>query len=98
MNECNVGGCGEWRKSVDLAIKELKESDKKQNDEITDIKTSQAETKVYIKQILERVDDLKVLFTVGNNSTNDKWVKVVIELIKSIGTVGAIIAGIKILG
>lgn len=98
MGECKDNCNQDLRlRALEKDIDELKKNDKKQDEEISTLKTNQAETKVYVKQILERIDDLKVLFTTGTSNTSDKWQKVVIELIKAIGTIGAIIAGIKIL-
>lgn len=79
-------------------IKELKETVKSQGTDIISLKENQAETKIYVKQIFERIDDLKVMFKSGTSDTNDKWLKVVMELIKVIGIVAGIVAGVKVLG
>lgn len=79
-------------------VKELKETVKSQGTDIISLKENQAETKIYVKQIFERIDDLKVMFKSGTSDTNDKWLKVVMELIKVIGIVAGIVAGVKVLG
>lgn len=100
-------GCISERRflNVEEDIRELKEKDKEHDKEINVLKENNAENRVYVKQIFDKIEDLTVLFKtassdngkllVDNNST---WLKVVLELIKAIGTIGAIIAGIKLLG
>lgn len=90
-------GCLEIE-SINDDIKELKATTKEHSGSIGELKESQAESKVYVKQILERLDDLKLMFMSKSNDVNtntDKWQKVVLELIKAIGTIAAVIAGIK---
>jgi len=86
-------------------IKELKEQSKVNSRDINNLKESQAETKIYVKQIFERIEDIKAMFTTAMNSntqnnknTNETWVIIVKELIKAIGVIAGIIAGIKLLG
>lgn len=84
--------------SIKEDIKELKDTTKEHSESIGELKESQAETKIYVKQIFERIDDLKLMFMSSKNdvnSTSDKWQKVVLELIKALGTIAAVIAGIK---
>ncbi|KGK88054.1 hypothetical protein [Clostridium sp. HMP27] len=79
-------------------IKELKDMVREHDKSIVTLRESQAETKIYVKQIFERIDDLKLLVKSNSNdvnSTTDKWQKVVLELIKALGTIAAVIAGIK---
>lgn len=85
-------------KNIESDIEELKETVKIHSNDIVALKQNQAETRIYVKQIFERIDDLKVLFKSGNADNNKTWSKIVIELIKAIGIVGGIIAGIKIFG
>jgi chromosome segregation ATPase len=87
--------------TLEKDLQEIKDVIKNHTSDITALKESQAETRVYVKQIFERIEDLKTLFKTNVSTTsnaNDKWMKVVLELIKAIGTIAAIIAGIKILG
>ena len=86
-------------------IKELKEQSKVNSRDINNLKESQAETKIYVKQIFERIEDIKAMFTTAMNSntqnnknTNETWVVIVKELIKAIGVIAGIIAGIMLLG
>lgn len=84
--------------SIKDDIKELKETTKEHSSSIGELKESQAESKIYVKQIFERIDDLKLMFMSKANDINtnsDKWQKVVLELIKTMGTIAAVIAGIK---
>jgi len=84
--------------SIKDDIKELKETTKEHSGSIGELKESQAESKIYVKQIFERIDDLKLMFMSKTNDINtnsDKWQKVVLELIKTMGTIAAVIAGIK---
>lgn len=92
--------CLEGRRfeNIEGELKELKETTKNHAVDISKLKESDAETRVYVKQIFERIDDLKVLFKQGTAENNSTWSKIVLELIKAIGVVGGIIAGIKLLG
>lgn len=84
--------------SIKEDIKELKDITKEHSENIGELRESQAETKIYVKQIFERIDDLKLMFMSSKNDVNtnsDKWQKVVLELIKALGTIAAVIAGIK---
>lgn len=84
--------------SIKEDIKELKDITKEHSESIGELRESQAETKIYVKQIFERIDDLKLMFMSSKNDVNtnsDKWQKVVLELIKALGTIAAVIAGIK---
>jgi len=85
-------------KNIEDDIEELKETVKIHSSDIVELKQNQAETRIYVKQIFERIDDLKVLFKSGNSDNNKIWSKIVIELIKAISIVGGIIAAIKIIG
>lgn len=91
---CN--GCTELE-SIKDDIKELKETTKDHSNSIGLLKEGQAESKVYVKQIFERIDDIKSMFTKSNdvNINSDKWQTVVLELIKTMGTIAAVIATIK---
>lgn len=91
--------CTEERRfqNIEDDIKKLFAAKEKHDSDIASLNQSQTETKIYVKQIFERLDDIKSLFTTGNQSTNATWSKIVIELIKSIATIAAIIAGIKII-
>jgi hypothetical protein len=82
-----------WR---DLQMN-LEERVSKLEDDVNELKINQAETKIYVKQIFERIEDIKVLFKSGAQGNNETWVKVVLELIKMIAIVGGIIAGMKLL-
>lgn len=96
--DCNNKCIEERRiKNIEDDIDELKKENKKHAEDIVLIKENQAETRVYVKQIFERIDDLKMLFKEGNKENNNTWSKIVLELIKAIGVVGGIIAGIKLL-
>ena len=80
--------------------------------EMKEVQEERAETRVYVKQIFDRIDDLKVMFVASNklvtesnkqnakerNQINKAWQPVVIELIKMIGIIAAVIAGIKLMG
>jgi hypothetical protein len=66
-------------------------------EDVSDLKINQAETKVYVKQIFERLEDLKTLFTTGTKNNNSTWLEVSKELIKLVAIVGGIIAGVKLL-
>lgn len=92
--------CTESRRfqSIEEDLKELKDTVKSHGSDIASLKENQAETKIYVKQIFERIEDLKVMFKAGTGEANDKWLKVVMELIKAIGIIAGIIAGIKVLG
>lgn len=90
--------------NIEEDIKEMKEKDKEQDKEISLLKENATENRVYVKQIFEKIEDLTVLFKTATSENgkvldknNSTWLKVVLELIKSIGTIAAIIAGIKIL-
>jgi FtsZ-binding cell division protein ZapB len=67
-------------------------------EEIKELQRNGAETRVYVKQIFERIDDIKELFKATNHETNQTWQPVMLELIKMMGIVAAVIAGIKIVG
>lgn len=92
--------CFEQRRfeNIENDIVEIKNSITLHSKEIAELREGQAETRVYVKQIFERLDDLKALFKTGANDTSDKWLKVVMELIKAIGIIAGIIAGVKVLG
>jgi len=66
--------------------------------EVKELQQSVAETAVYVKQIFDRINDLKELFKATNHETNQAWQPVMLELIKMMGIVAAVIAGIKIVG
>lgn len=73
-------------------VKELKETNKKFAEDITELKESQAESKIYQKMIMEQLGEIKVMITSRKekSSSNKEW----IDLIKwVIGiTFGAIVA------
>lgn len=94
--------------NIEDDIKELKEKAKEQDRDISTLKESNTENRVYVKQIFDKIEDLTVLIKAGSNDnnkllveSNTSWQKVVLELIKvliqAIGTIGAIIAGVKLL-
>ena len=73
-------------------VKELKETNKKFAEDITELKEGQAESKIYQKMIMEQLGEIKVMITSRKekSSSNKEW----IDLIKwVIGiTFGAIVA------
>jgi len=85
-------------------VRELKEQSKAHTGEIGSLKEGHAETRVYVKQIFEKLDDMKT-FLKGQaenavnavTKTNTTWSTVLIEAIKQIGIIAAIIAGVKLL-
>jgi hypothetical protein len=85
---------------IENDIRDIKEDVKVSHIEIQGLKEYQAETKVYVRQIFERMDDIKAMIKSASagGESGDRWLKVVLELIKAIGVVGAIIAGIKLIG
>lgn len=91
--------CTENRRfdNIEADITEIKLQLKANTTDIIQLKESSAETKVYVKQIFERIDDLKVLIKAGAQGNNDTWVKIVLELIKMVSIVAGIIAGVKLL-
>ncbi|KRQ86067.1 hypothetical protein ABG79_02199 [Caloramator mitchellensis] len=98
----NEEKCIEQRRfeSIEKDIQEIKATISIHAKEISDLKEGQAETRVYVKQIFNRLDELKEmfeLFTTTKDNTEDKWLKVALELIKAIGLVAGVVAGIKIL-
>jgi len=95
----NEEKCIEQRRfeNIENDITEIKNSIALHSKEIAELREGQAETRVYVKQIFERLDDLKALFKTGTSDTSEKWLRVVMELIKTIGIVAGIVAGIKIL-
>lgn len=94
MNPCTEGRRFD---NIESDITELKDQVKLNSTNIIELKESHAETRVYVKQIFERIEDIKALFKTGTQAGNETWSKVVIELIKMIGIVGGIIAGIKLM-
>ncbi|QIB26118.1 hypothetical protein [Caloranaerobacter azorensis] len=96
----NEEKCLEQRRfqNIEDDLRELKETVKVHSSEIADLKENQAETRIYVKQIFERIEDLKILFKSGTGESNEKWLKIIMELIKAIGLIAGIIAGIKIMG
>jgi len=76
----------------------LKEDVKLMKAEVKELQQNVAETAVYVKQIFDRINDLKELFKATNHETNQSWQPVMLELIKMMGIVAAVIAGIKIVG
>lgn len=85
-------------------VRELKEQSRAHAGEIGNLKEGHAETRVYVKQIFEKLDDMKTLLkgqaenavnAVTKNNTT--WSTVLIETIKQIGIIAAIIAGVKLL-
>ena len=76
----------------------LKEDVKLMKAEVKELQQSVAETRIYVKQIFDRINDLKELFKATNHETNQAWQPVMLELIKMMGIVAAVIAGIKIVG
>ena len=76
----------------------LKEDVKLMKAEVKELQQNVAETAVYVKQIFDRINDLKELFKATNHETNQAWQPVMLELIKMIGIVAAVVAGIKIVG
>ncbi len=93
-------GCLEQRRfeRIENDIKEIKDNMKVNYTDIQNLKESQAEARVYVKQIFERMDDIKAMIKNGGKDSNDRWLRVVIELTKTIGVVAAIIAAIKLIG
>ncbi|MFA5715303.1 MAG: hypothetical protein WC998_06165 [Candidatus Paceibacterota bacterium] len=85
-------------------VRELKEQSKSHASEIGSLKEGHAETRVYVKQIFEKIDDMKTLLKGQAESainavtkTNSTWSSVLTEAIKQIGIIAAIIAGVKLL-
>lgn len=78
-------------------IKDLKDQVRSNTSDINALKEDRAETKIYVKQIFERIEDLKTLFTASNKNSNSAWIEIVKELIKLVAIVGGIIAGVKLL-
>jgi archaellum component FlaC len=91
--------CSEARRfeNIENDIKEIKDTIKVHSTDIQTLKEGQAETRIYVKQIFERIDDIKLMFKSATKENNSVWVKVVLELIKAIGIVAGIIAAIKLL-
>lgn len=92
-------------KSLDKDCKNIKEDVAMLQEEMKQIQQNNAETRVYVKQIFDRLEDLKDLFKSAQKNNkemqddiNNTWQPIVMELIKMIGTVAAVIAGIKFLG
>lgn len=71
---------------------------------VSRLNEGQAETRVYVKQIFERLDDMKIMFqsavqaskdTIKEN--NSTWKPIIIELIKLVTVIAGIVAGVKLL-
>ena len=83
---------------IERDVRELQASSKEQDDKLGKLAEGQAETRIYLKQIFDRLEDLKVLFQSARdrrvegqtNAQAEQWTKVVIEVLKY----GAIVAGI----
>jgi archaellum component FlaC len=91
--------CTEKRRfeNIESDVKELKDITRAHSNDIIALKEGHAETRIYVKQIFERIDDLKVLFKTGTNENNSTWSKIVMELIKAIAIIAGIVAGVKLL-
>lgn len=91
--------CTEERRFVTIEddIKDIKKEIRGLSATVISVQTDQAETKIYIKQIFERVDDLKELFTNGQDKNNKVWVTIVTKLIELVAIVGGIVAGVRLL-
>ena len=99
MSETHVCQEGRRFERTEDDIKEIKNEVKTNSVDIQTLKEGHAETRVYVKQIFERIEDIRDLVkNATNNDHSDKWQKVVLELIKAIGIIGGIIAGIKLIG
>lgn len=75
--------------AIERDIKEIKVTQKEHSNDINKLHKENAETHIYIKQIFERIDDLKVLFVSGTTSNNKFWQELVRDLIKVILLLGA---------
>ena len=84
--------------TIEEDIRELKVKVEKHSEEISELKQSDIRVEVYVKQIFERLDDLKAMFNTATQSNNNTWQKVVLELIKAIGIVASVVGAVKILG
>lgn len=78
---------------LEADVKDLQKNERKHTDDITNLKESQAETRIMQKMTLEQVAEIKMLVTRQNeqnkNSPNREW----LDLIKWIlaGTIIAIV-------
>jgi chromosome segregation ATPase len=73
-------------------------------EKVSRLNEGQAETRVYVKQIFDRLDDMKIMFqsavqvskdTIKEN--NSTWKPIIIELIKLVTVIAGIVAGVKLL-
>lgn len=88
--------------AIESDIKELKESNQCHSKDISDLKESNAETRIYVKQILERIEDLRDMFNNTKNSLKENannneglWAKHAAELVKLVVAIAGILAGVK---
>lgn len=91
--------CTEERRfsSLESDMRDIREELRELGAKVISVQTDQAETKIYIKQIFERVNDLKELFTTGQKENNKTWVTITTKLIELVAIVGGIVAGVKLL-
>ena len=74
-----------------------------QEERIRSLETGQAETKVYVKQILDDIQEIKnALKELNTKPDNKLWQPIIIELIKlsalCVTILGAVVGAVKILG
>lgn len=98
-NECNQK---HRLTAIEKDIKELKEADQCHVKDISTLKESNAETRVYVKQILERIEDLRDMFNNTKKTLKEKsesndslWAKHAAELVKLVLAIATILAGVK---
>lgn len=87
--------------NIEEDIRELKDQNITMLMDISSLKEDRAETRVYVKQIFERLDDLKEIFQSESKSKNinDKfWGDLVYKLIAVIITISLALAGLKSTG
>lgn len=84
--------------TIEKDIDEIKQIQQNHANSISTLKENQAENRVYVKQILERIEDLKVLFTSSNNTQTGFWQKVIMELLKIIVILIGMFVGAKATG
>lgn len=88
--------------AIESDIKELKEQSQCHVKDISELKESNAETKIYVKQILEKIEDLKDMFNNTKNTLKESsagsenlWAKHAAELVKLVVMIATLLAGVK---
>jgi uncharacterized protein (UPF0305 family) len=88
MNDSSIDGLKVEVDNIKSDIKELKESSKQHDKDIINLKESNIELKIYIKQIFEKIDEVKAMIqtkkdekqdNVDGNDRLDKFIDIMLE-------------------